>query len=255
MEVTLPKAEFSRPATQHSGRIEAVAARWPSRQSYGGPSLGRSRRVVVARERPLGGISKRAFDLTVSVPALVVLSPLILVAAVLIKMSDRGPAFFAQERVGCNGRRFRCLKLRTMVRDGDEVLARHLQENDAARQEWNSTRKLKSDPRVTALGSFLRKISLDEIPQFFNVIRGDMSVVGPRPIVQAESRFYGKHLPLYLSTRPGITGFWQISGRNDLSYGSRVELDARYVRNWSLLTDVGIVIKTLPAVLMRRGSY
>lgn len=255
MDGMLSKAEFPRPATQDSDRIEPVAARWPSRQFNAGPRLGRSRHFVVARERPLGGISKRAFDLAVSVPALVVLAPLILVAAVLIKMSDRGPAFFAQERVGCNGRRFHCLKLRTMVCDGDEALARYLQENDAARQEWDSTQKLKSDPRVTALGSFLRKTSLDEIPQLFNVIRGDMSVVGPRPIVQAESRFYGKHLPLYLSTRPGITGFWQISGRNDLSYGARVELDARYVRNWSLLTDVGVVIKTLPAVLMRRGSY
>lgn len=203
----------------------------------------------------VGGGAKRALDLTLALAALVLLAPTLILIALLIRMYDGGPAFFQHTRVGLNGRAFGCLKFRTMRTDPDEALAHVLRSDPAAREEWIATRKLKADPRVTPLGRVLRKTSVDELPQLINVIRGDMSVIGPRPIVRDELPLYGPHAADYLRARPGLTGAWQVSGRNDVSYDSRVRLDGEYVNSWSFRRDLVILLLTIPAVLRARGSY
>jgi exopolysaccharide production protein ExoY len=142
-----------------------------------------------------------------------------------------------------------------MAENGDEILAAHFAANPASREEWRATRKLRRDPRVTRVGIVLRKLSLDELPQLWNILRGEMSFVGPRPVVEDELEFYGTSVDCYLRSRPGLTGLWQISGRNDVSYLSRVAFDQRYVENWSFAQDIVIIVKTFPAVLSSRGSY
>lgn len=202
-----------------------------------------------------GGVTKRSFDVTAAALALIVFSPIILMIMALVKCSDGGSVFYGHRRVGHNGRYFQCLKFRTMVPNGDEVLKAHLAANPAAADEWRKTRKLQFDPRVTVVGSVLRKLSLDELPQLINILRGEMSVVGPRPVVDEELNLYDTHAVYYLRTRPGLTGLWQISGRNDVSYESRIAFDTHYVKNWSLVDDVMIIAKTIPAVCFSRGSY
>jgi undecaprenyl-phosphate galactose phosphotransferase len=196
---------------------------------------------------------KRAMDVVASGTALLLLSPVMLTIAVLVKR-DGGPCLFGHGRLGKNGETFKCLKFRSMIHNSQEVLARHLAENPEARAEWEADHKLKNDPRVTKIGSFLRKSSLDELPQLINVLKGEMSLVGPRPIVAAEVVKYDRAIAHYYSVTPGITGLWQISGRNDVSYDQRVMLDSFYVRNWSLWRDIAIMLKTVPA-LMRSGAY
>jgi len=199
---------------------------------------------------------KRAFDVAGALASLVALLPLLLVIAALVK-ADGGPVLFVHERVGRGGRRFGCLKFRSMVVDAPERLEALLASNPEARAQWDAARKLKRDPRVTAIGRFLRASSLDELPQLINVLRGEMSLVGPRP-VQAEelAEHYGPAAAeWYASVRPGITGLWQVSGRSDTSYAARVALDLRYLANPSLLWDVWILLKTPFAVLRRRGAY
>ncbi|WP_062228079.1 sugar transferase [Aureimonas frigidaquae] len=205
--------------------------------------------------RAVGGAVKRSFDLVASVAGLIVLSPLFIMLAALVKLSDGGSIFYGHRRIGRGGATFHCLKFRTMVENGDEVLQRHLASDPAAAEEWKATRKLQNDPRVTAVGQVLRKLSLDELPQIINIIRGEMSVVGPRPVVAAELDLYGSAASHYLRSRPGLTGLWQVSGRNDVSYEARVAFDKQYVENWSLATDLAIIIKTVPAVVASRGSY
>jgi exopolysaccharide production protein ExoY len=173
----------------------------------------------------------------------------------LVKFSDGGSVLYGHPRIGRNGRIFRCLKSRTMVENGDEVLAAHFTQNPADREEWAATRKLQNDPRVTRVGAVLRKLSLDELPQIFNILRGEMSFVGPRPVVSDELVMYGPSASFYLKSRPGLTGLWQVSGRNDVSYGTRVAFDRHYVENWSFAFDLKILIRTVPAVLSSRGSY
>ncbi|MBN9241950.1 MAG: sugar transferase [Mesorhizobium sp.] len=204
---------------------------------------------------PIGGIFKRFFDITAAVSGLVVLSPLLLMLALLVKFSDGGRVIYGHRRIGRNGRIFRCLKFRTMVENGDEVLATHLASHPQDREEWAATRKLQNDPRVTAVGAVLRKLSLDELPQIFNILRGEMSFVGPRPVVDDELTLYGTAASFYLQSRPGLTGLWQVSGRNDVSYGTRVAFDRHYVENWSFTFDLKILIWTVPAVFSSRGSY
>jgi len=204
---------------------------------------------------PTGGIIKRAFDISAASLGLIFLSPVFLMVMLLVKLSDRGPAFYGHRRIGHNGQEFRCLKFRTMVVDGDKVLQEHLRNNPKAMEEWRSTRKLQDDPRVTAVGSVLRKLSLDELPQLINILRGEMSVVGPRPVVHDELELYETSAVYYLQARPGLTGLWQISGRNDVSYATRIAFDTHYVENWSLTRDVMIIARTIPAVCMQRGSY
>ena len=170
-------------------------------------------------------------------------------------MLDGGNVLFGHERVGRNGKKFKCLKFRTMVKNANEVLERLLFEDESARKEWNEGYKLKQDPRITPIGRFLRKSSLDELPQLWNVLKGEMSLVGPRPIIDKEIPKYHMEADLYLSARPGITGLWQISGRNDADYASRVALDSWYVRNWSLWYDIYILLRTMVVVLKRDGAY
>jgi exopolysaccharide production protein ExoY len=204
---------------------------------------------------PIGGLVKRSFDVTAALCALLIFSPIFLMIMALVKYSDRGPAFYGHTRVGHNGRPFKCLKFRTMATNGDELLNKYLRENPEAAEEWRKTRKLKDDPRVTIVGKVLRKLSLDELPQLLNILRGEMSVVGPRPVVDDELKVYDNFAVYYLRTRPGLTGLWQISGRNDVSYETRIAFDTQYVQNWSLFRDIAIIVKTVPAVCFARGSY
>jgi lipopolysaccharide/colanic/teichoic acid biosynthesis glycosyltransferase len=198
-------------------------------------------------------LTKRIFDIAIASITLLVFSPLFAFVTILLKLTDPGPVIFRHMRVGQRGRHFACLKFRSMVSNSDKVLKDLLESDQSARKEWERTQKLTNDPRITAVGKFLRQSSLDELPQLVNVIRGDMSLVGPRPIVPTELTRYGDKLGLYLQARPGIV--WQVGGRNDCGYDRRIEMDAIYVRNWRFSTDFVILLRTLGAVLARKGSY
>ena len=197
---------------------------------------------------------KRSFDVTAAAAMLLMFLPLIALICFVLITQGR-PLMIRHRRVGRGGAIFPCLKFRTMVVDADAVLQRHLADDPAAREEWEATRKLKKDPRVTAIGRVLRKTSIDELPQLLNVLRGEMSLVGPRPIVPAEVIHYGIHIERYHEVRPGLTGAWQISGRSDVSYEQRVALDCAYVAGRSFRRDLGILVMTVPAVLKSKGSY
>ena len=198
-------------------------------------------------------LMKIGFDVAFTLILLLWLSPLFAIICGVNALMG-GPVFFAHRRVGLDGRPFQCLKFRTMRVDGDSVLARHLASDPDAAHEWATTRKLACDPRVTPVGRLLRKTSLDELPQLINVLRLEMSLVGPRPIVQAEVPFYGDKIMHYTAMRPGLTGLWQVSGRSNTSFDRRVKLDTWYVRNWSFWSDIAVLLKTVPAVLRREGA-
>lgn len=198
---------------------------------------------------------KRATDLVVSL----VVSPVICLAVLAISISflffdKNGAIFYGHKRVGKKGRTITVWKFRTMVENSDEVLDKYLEANPAMAAEWEATRKLKHDPRITPLGRFLRKTSLDELPQFYNVLRGDISLVGPRPITKEEAPKYSEVYPLYISVRPGLTGLWQVSGRNNLSYSARVKLDKHYIQTWSFWLDLRILLITPWVVLTQKGA-
>jgi lipopolysaccharide/colanic/teichoic acid biosynthesis glycosyltransferase len=201
------------------------------------------------------GLLRRSVDFSIALAAVVALLPLLVVISVLIKLQDGGPVLFAQKRIGRSGRRFYCYKFRSMRPDAEAYLRELLAADPVLRREWEQTHKLKQDPRITPLGDFLRRSSLDELPQLFNIIRGEMSIVGPRPIVDSEIHHYGRWYRYYTRVRPGLTGLWQVSGRSDVSYRRRVAMDRLYVRTRSLNSYVWILLATAPAVLMRRGSY
>jgi Undecaprenyl-phosphate galactose phosphotransferase WbaP len=201
-----------------------------------------------------GHLAKRAFDVVCALIMLVVLSPLLAIIALLV-ICDGGSCVFGHTRIGQNGVRFKCLKFRSMVVNADAVLKDLLDRDPAARAEWERDFKLKDDIRITRIGRFIRNTSLDELPQLWNVVRGDMSLVGPRPIVEAELQRYGPYASYYLITKPGITGLWQISGRSDIDYASRVLLDVSYVTNRTFAGDVRIMFKTVGVVLHGRGAY
>jgi exopolysaccharide production protein ExoY len=170
-------------------------------------------------------------------------------------MTSAGPALFRHRRVGFNGKHFDCLKFRTMVTDAPERLRQLLDSDPVAAAEWTANRKLRYDPRVTAIGASLRKSSLDELPQLFNVLRGEMSIVGPRPVTEEELVRYSGAVNAYLACRPGITGLWQVSGRSTTTYNKRIACDTFYARNWSMTLDAKIVIVTIPALLLSDGAY
>ena len=197
---------------------------------------------------------KRLVDIVVAGVALLFVAPLILGIALLIRMQDGSRAFYSQKRYGLNGETFNCFKLRSMVPDAREQLESLLASDPAARAEWDETQKLTNDPRITALGNFIRKTSIDELPQLYNVLRGDMSLVGPRPIVESEIVRYGESFRAYCSVRPGITGLWQVSGRSDTTYPQRVATDVEYVRTRSFWGDIKIMLMTVPAVLISKGA-
>jgi undecaprenyl-phosphate galactose phosphotransferase len=204
--------------------------------------------------RPIPRLLKRLFDVAGSLTLLVVLAPLFAYLSWKIRQTG-GAAIFSHRRVGRYGGMFGCLKFRTMVPDAESVLRRHLEGDPSVRAEWERDFKLKDDPRITPIGAFLRRTSLDELPQLWNVLKGEMSLVGPRPIIDEELQRYGDQVDYYLEARPGITGLWQISGRNDTTYEDRVALDSWYVRNWSLWYDMVILVKTVRVVLRREGAY
>lgn len=198
---------------------------------------------------------KRLVDIALGLAGLLLSLPLMLVIAFLVRLDSPGPALYRSKRVGRDGVTFRMWKFRTMVDCADEVLLQHLADNPAAREEWDLNQKLKNDPRITRIGRYLRKLSLDELPQFWNILMGDMSLVGPRPIVANEIHHYGDRLHWYTSIRPGLTGLWQVSGRNNLTCAVRVDLDEYYVRNWSVWLDLYILLRTGWVVLRGDGAY
>ena len=202
-----------------------------------------------------GELGKTIFDFTLTFIGTICISPLLAYIAYRIKKEDPGPVIFKHMRVGKNGKSFPCYKFRSMCVDAKQMLEKYLRKNPEARMEWERDFKLKNDPRVTPIGEFLRRTSLDELPQIFNVLKGEMSLVGPRPIVQEEVPRYGIHIKKYYSVKPGITGLWQVSGRSDISYSERVALDVEYVVNRSFLKDIQILIKTFDVVFRKKGAY
>lgn len=185
----------------------------------------------------------------------IAISPILLIIALWIYHDSPGPVIFKHRRVGRDGKEFNCYKFRSMCVDADVKLKELLEKDPAAREEWNRDFKLKNDPRITKSGHFLRRTSLDELPQIFNVLKGEMSLVGPRPIVQAEVPRYGKFIQDYYMVRPGITGMWQTSGRSDIDYPERVAMDSWYVRNWNVWFDVVLLWRTFSVVFSKKGAY
>ncbi|MBN9006629.1 MAG: sugar transferase [Rhizobiales bacterium] len=206
-------------------------------------------------ERPLGSSAKRLADIGLAISGILLLAPLLIICFAATVLTSRGPALFRHRRIGFNGKPFDCLKFRTMVTDAPERLHHLLQTNPAAAAEWAANQKLRFDPRVTAMGSILRKSSLDELPQLFNVLKGDMSIVGPRPVTDEELERYGSAIGEYLACRPGITGLWQVSGRSTTSYDKRIACDTFYARNWSLALDAKILIVTLPSLVISDSAF
>ncbi|MBS4059507.1 MAG: sugar transferase [Bacteroidetes bacterium] len=199
--------------------------------------------------------AKRAVDLLAAITAGFLLLPVFFLLVLLIRFGSPGPALYSQMRVGRHGRLFRIWKFRTMYIDADERLDSILKENPAMHEEWQTNQKLKRDPRLTPVGVFLRKFSIDETPQLWNIIIGDMSIVGPRPCTEEQIPLYGEVFYLYTRVRPGLTGLWQVSGRNNTTYAERVRLDADYIQNWSILLDTFILFKTIWVVLKQDGAY
>ena len=202
-------------------------------------------------------IIKTIFDLIFALIILIIGFPIFIFIALLIKLSSRGPIFFLQERIGKNNKTFNCIKFRTMHPEAEDILENLITNNEKLRKEFEESHKLKNDPRITNIGKFLRKTSLDEIPQFLNVIKMEMSIIGPRPIVKNEIQKYGESYNKVISIKPGITGLWQVSGRNNLSYKRRVNLDCLYVDNMRLIIDLRIIIRTFGVIFFPndRGAY
>ena len=202
-----------------------------------------------------GWQGKQIFDKVFAVFFIILTLPLFLLIAALVKLTSRGPVFYKQERLGYRGKPFRILKFRTMVVDADRVLEDYLRRNPQLREEYEKYFKLKKDPRITPLGRILRKTSLDELPQLFNILLGNMSVVGPRPIIQEEVVKYGENAEKLFSVKPGLTGLWQVSGRADLTYDERVKLDMEYIERQNFFLDLFIILKTVPVIFKGHGAY
>lgn len=211
-------------------------------------------KALIDLSNKANGLVKRVLEASAALAGLVILSPLLLTIGFLIWRQDGGSILYGHKRVGRRGRQFRCWKFRSMVRDGDGVLAAYLEANPAAREEWERTQKLAEDPRVTKLGAFIRKTSIDELPQLWNVLVGQMSIIGPRPITRPELDRYGPDRRYYLLVRPGITGLWQVNGRSNTTYEQRIAFDRRYLENWSYMQDLQILVKTPLAVLKSEGA-
>ncbi len=205
-------------------------------------------------KRPLDRWTKLLFECVIATLAVIFLFPLFIVLAILVKCSSPGPVIYRAKRLGVNGKPIEVWKFRTMYKDADERLAKLLAENPDLKKEWDENFKLKNDPRITPLGKIMRKTSLDELPQFVNVLRGEMAVIGPRPIVEKEVAYYGPHYDVFSRVKPGITGFWQVSGRSGTTYERRIELDMYYINNWSIWLDYYIFLKTIKEVLICRGA-
>jgi len=198
---------------------------------------------------------KRIMDILLSIALGIFFLPIGLMIALCIRLDSPGPVLYSQERLGKDARKIIIYKFRSMKLNADNVLAEYLSKNPSAKTEWEQNQKLHNDPRITRVGKWIRRLSLDEIPQLFNILKGDMSLVGPRPIMLEQETMYGDHIEVYTNVRPGLSGFWQISGRNQTSFRQRVDFDAYYVRNWSIWLDVYIIARTIMVVLLRQGAY
>jgi exopolysaccharide production protein ExoY len=234
----VPETRDAAPSRPHNGKLHRV----------------RDPRIIRA-SRKANGPWKRAFDVAATILGAIFLLPLFATLVILVKLTDGGAVFYGHQRVGRTGRLFTCWKFRTMVVDSDRALRDHLAANPAAASEWAATQKLQNDPRITAIGRFLRATSLDELPQLLNVLQGEMSLVGPRPVTKSElNERYAKDRKYYLLVRPGLTGLWQVSGRNRLSYAKRIQLDEQYLREWSFSRDMIILLRTIDVVFRRDGA-
>lgn len=211
--------------------------------------------------RPLsvlnGNLIKRIFDIVFASLVLTIFSPLYFLLMILIALNSQGPVFYVQQRVGKNRQLFKCIKFRTMVNNADDILETIMEDSEGLREEFQESFKLKQDPRITKIGKFLRLTSLDEFPQFWNVLKGEMSVVGPRPLVPEELSKYGRKIDTVLKIKPGITGLWQVSGRNDIPYPQRVKIDVYYATSHNWLLDLWIIYKTIGVILFPKnnGAY
>jgi exopolysaccharide production protein ExoY len=223
--------------------------------SYSSQLVTQGQALLSSSRRPVGGGIKRAFDFAAACVAIVTLLPLFIACCLLIVATSPGPILFCHRRLGFGGRDFCCLKFRTMQVDADRRLREYLAQDEEARKEWKAHHKLKHDPRITPVGQFLRRTSLDELPQLFNVLLGHMSIVGPRPIVEDEVEKYQENFAIYAAGRPGLTGLWQVKGRNTTTYEQRVAYDVEYLRNWSFLRDIRIILVTVAHVVEGRGAY
>ncbi|WP_445244532.1 sugar transferase [Microcoleus sp. OTE_8_concoct_300] len=242
--------------TADSQLISGKVIRAIARRGFG-PVLQGDRLISRSLQSLDGELFKRLFDILFSLSVLILFAPVYLLLAFLIALSSSGPIFYVQERVGKNRKRFYCLKFRTMVENADDILLEIMENSPHLRQEFEDNFKLKQDPRITGIGRFLRMTSLDEFPQFWNVLKGDMSVVGPRPLVEEELPRYGRHINKILTIRPGITGLWQVSGRNDIPYPRRVQIDLYYANDKNLWMDMWILFKTIGVVIFPKnnGAY
>lgn len=216
---------------------------------------GKWRDTSLEAQRPIGLGTKRVIDILLALFGIFLLAPLLIICFMAIVATSPGPALFRHRRVGFNGKSFDCLKFRTMASDAPQRLRQLLESDPDAAAEWAANCKLRRDPRITTMGAILRKSSLDELPQLFNVLRGDMSIVGPRPITEDELIRYSSSAGAYMACRPGITGLWQISGRSTTTYSKRVACDTYYAQNWSLALDAKILVVTLPALLLTDSAY
>jgi Undecaprenyl-phosphate galactose phosphotransferase WbaP len=232
--------------------LEDISNGWARHQQFEGLS---GIQITQNLMLPLPRLTKRCMDLVAAITGGILLLPLLFYIAVAVKMSSRGPILYGHSRIGKNGKPFKAWKFRSMFQDANHVLEIYLEAHPELKDEWERDQKLRRDPRVTRIGRFIRKTSLDELPQIWNVIRGEMSLVGPRPIVTSEISKYGPYYGLYAIVTPGITGVWQVSGRNNTTYEERVQLDAYYVRNWSPWMDMFLLIRTIRIVLFADGAY
>ncbi len=216
---------------------------------------GKLRFASVEVPHPTGLGPKRAVDIVLALFGIILLSPLLIICFAAVVLTSPGPALFRHPRIGFNGKPFHCLKFRTMATDAPQRLQQLLASDPAAAAEWATSCKLRHDPRITEIGALLRKSSLDELPQLFNVLKGDMSIVGPRPVTEEELGRYSNAVSAYLACRPGITGLWQVSGRSTTTYSKRVACDAFYAQNWSMALDAKILIVTIPSLLLTDSAY
>lgn len=212
--------------------------------------------VTKAKKNIVYNVIKRIIDIVAGIVGIIILVPLTLIVIALrfIKNEHNGPIFYEQLRIGKNGKVFRMYKFRTMVVGADRILKKYLDENEEIRKEFEENQKLRNDPRITSIGKILRKTSLDEFPQFINVLKGDMSLVGPRPIVEREVELFGNNMKRVHSVKPGITGYWAVNGRSDTTYEERVNMETYYAENYSLGLDIKIILKTITAVLNKKGA-
>jgi exopolysaccharide production protein ExoY len=223
------------------------------------PSQSSSQNLIelpaTVEQPPVGGLGKRIVDICLASVAILFLLPLMFLCALTILAVSHNKVLFRHRRVGLHGKSFNCLKFQTMVGDGDRVFRDYLAAHPKAQAEWESTCKLRHDPRVTAFGKVLRKTSVDELPQLINVLKGDMSIVGPRPVVEQELTRYGERRDAYLLCRPGITGLWQVTGRSNTSYPKRTVCDAYYAKHWSFALDARIILRTVPVIFDSGRAY